>query len=264
MEHYFSNLNELQENIWINKYKYENETIDEWIDRISNNNLKLKKLILDKKFLFGGRILANRGLQNKGRKITYSNCYVLGQPQDNLESIFDTAKDMARTFSYGGGVGIDISKLRPKGSEVNNAAATTTGAVSFMDLYNITTDIIGQRGRRGALMISMDIDHPDIEEFVDIKNNTDKITKANISVKMNDKFMERVLKDEYYNCIMFVDDTLETIIKPIKAKELFLKIIKNNWNYAEPGMLFWDTIKNNHFLTHDNEFEYAGVNPCAK
>ena len=134
--------------------------------------------------MFAGRILANRGLPKDGIKVTYSNCYVLSPPQDNLESIFDTAKYLARTFSYGGGVGIDISNLRPRGALVHNSAKTTTGAVSFMDLYSMTTGLISQRGRRGALMISMDVNHPDIEEFIDLKTDLEKVTKANISVKI--------------------------------------------------------------------------------
>nr|WP_330369491.1 ATP cone domain-containing protein [Clostridioides mangenotii] len=144
-------LDELQSSIWKNKYRFNNENFDQWINRISNKNPRISKLIRQRKFLFAGRILANRGLYKAGKKVTYSNCYVIEPPQDSIEGIFDTAKKLARTFSYGGGVGIDISKLRPKGALVNNAAKHTTGAVSFMDLYSLTTGLIGQRGRRGAL-----------------------------------------------------------------------------------------------------------------
>lgn len=164
-------MDELQKSIWANKYQYNNETFNEWIERVSGGNKKIAKLIRERKFLFAGRILANRGLPKDGIKVTYSNCYVLSPPQDNLESIFDTAKYLARTFSYGGGVGIDISNLRPRGALVHNSAKTTTGAVSFMDLYSMTTGLISQRGRRGALMISMDVNHPDIEEFIDVKTD---------------------------------------------------------------------------------------------
>ncbi len=140
--------NTLGQDIWSKKYCYEGETFDGWLNRISNGYEDLKQLILEKKFLFGGRILSNRGLAEKGRKITYSNCYVLPAPEDNLESIFDCASKMARTFSYGGGVGIDISRLAPTGAKVNNAAKTTSGSVSFMDLYSLVTGLIGQNGRR--------------------------------------------------------------------------------------------------------------------
>ena len=138
---------ELPITIWKNKYRHNDETFEQWLDRVSGGNKEIRKLIEEKKFLFGGRILANRGLQNE-KKITLSNCYVLEPPQDNIESIFDTAAKMARTFSYGGGVGIDVSNLRPKGSKVKNAASSTSGTTSFMDFYSYVTGLIGQEGRR--------------------------------------------------------------------------------------------------------------------
>ena len=143
------NKDELAITIWNNKYRFENESLDAWFKRVSNNNPEVEKLIREKKFIFGGRILANRGLNSKNKKITYSNCYVIAPPQDNLESIFECGSKLARTFSYGGGCGIDISNLRPTGSKVNNAAKTTSGAVSFMDFYSYITGLIGQSGRRG-------------------------------------------------------------------------------------------------------------------
>ncbi len=257
-------MEELQKSIWSNKYQYNNESFDEWLVRVSGGNKKIEKLIREKKFLFAGRILANRGLNKHGIKVTYSNCYVLSRPKDNIESIFDTAKYLARTFSYGGGVGIDISNLRPRGSRVYNAAKTTTGAVSFMDLYSMTTGLIGQRGRRGALMISMDVNHPDIEEFIDIKTNLEKITKANISVRINDEFMRAVENKEKFICKFLVKETDEVINKEVDAYSLFMKLIQNNWDYAEPGILFWDNINKNHLLSEDKNFRYEGVNPCAE
>ena len=257
-------MDELQKSIWTNKYQYNNESFDDWIERVSGNNPKIAKLIRERKFLFAGRILANRGLSKEGIKVTYSNCYVLQPPEDNLESIFNTAKKLARTFSYGGGVGFDISKLRPSGALVHNSAKTTTGAVSFMDLYSMTTGLIGQRGRRGALMISMDINHPDIEDFIDIKTDLNKVTKANISVRINDKFMESVENKEKYVCRFIVEETNEVIEKEVDAYKLFMKLITNNWDFAEPGILFWDNIEKYHLLSEDKEFKYAGVNPCAE
>ena len=257
-------MDELQKSIWRNKYQYNDETFNQWIERISGGNPKIAKLIRERKFLFAGRILANRGLNKDGIKVTYSNCYVLKPPEDNLESIFDTAKNLARTFSYGGGVGIDISKLRPNGSIVHNAAKTTSGAVSFMDLYSMTTGLIGQKGRRGALMISMDISHPDIEEFIDVKTDLDKVTKANISVKINNEFMRAVKNKEKYTCRFLVESSGQEICKEVDAYKLFMKLAKNNWDYAEPGMLFWDNIKKCHLLSEDREFKYDGVNPCAE
>ncbi|MGL4797275.1 MAG: adenosylcobalamin-dependent ribonucleoside-diphosphate reductase [Paraclostridium sp.] len=257
-------MDELQKSIWKNKYRNGDETFDEWINRISAGNTRIAKLIRQKRFLFAGRILANRGLHKEGLKITYSNCYVLEPPKDNLEDIFDTAKKLARTFSYGGGVGIDISKLRPKGSKVNNSAKNTTGSVSFMDLYSMTTGLIGQRGRRGALMISMDINHPDIDEFIDIKTDLNRITKANISVRVNNEFMYAVEHNTDYICEFIVEGSNEKITKKVNAKNLFMKLCKNNWDYAEPGILYWDKIKQHHLMSEDKTFNYSGVNPCAE
>ncbi|MDU1538893.1 MAG: adenosylcobalamin-dependent ribonucleoside-diphosphate reductase [Paeniclostridium sordellii] len=257
-------MDELQKSIWKNKYRHNDEKFDDWISRVSAKNTRIAKLIRQKKFLFAGRILANRGLYKENLKVTYSNCYVLEPPKDNLEDIFDTAKKLARTFSYGGGVGIDISKLRPKGAKVNNSAKNTTGSVSFMELYSMTTGLIGQRGRRGALMISMDIRHPDIEDFIDIKTDLNKITKANISVRINDEFMKAVENNEKYKCEFTVDINKEHIIKEVDARKLFMKLCKNNWDYAEPGILFWDNIKKHHLMSEDNTFSHAGVNPCAE
>ena len=135
--------------IWNKKYKFEDETFNEWLDRVSGGDQAIRQLIEEKRFLFGGRILANRRLQHYGKKITYSNCYVLGISDDSIEAIYQTCADLARTFSYGGGCGIDISKLRAKGMKVNNAAKTTTGAVSFMNTFSNVSEVIGQNGRRG-------------------------------------------------------------------------------------------------------------------
>lgn len=256
--------NKLGCDIWRKKYQHEGETFLEWLDRVSGGNEEIKKDILDKKFLFGGRILSNRGLQKQGRKVTYSNCYVIEPPEDNLESIFDAAKKLARTFSYGGGCGIDISKLAPRGAFINNAAKETTGAVSFMDLYNLTTSLIGQNGRRGALMISLGCNHPDLEEFIDIKTDLNKITKANISIRVTDEFMRAVALGEYYDLTFVRKETGEEIIKTVFAPDIFDKLCKNNWNYGEPGILYWDNIEKWNLLADDSEFKFAGVNPCAE
>lgn len=258
-------MNEMQNAIWNNKYRNNNETFDEWLNRVSNGDKDIRKLMQEKRFLFGGRILANRGLQKYERKITYSNCYVLST-NDSIEDIYQTCSDAARTFSYGGGVGIDISKLRPRGARVNNSAKSTTGAVSFMDTYSLAAETIGQSGRRAALMISLDVNHPDIEEFIDIKTDLNKITKANISVRITNEFMQKATgidSNPMYNCSFTREETGEIIVKKINAKELFNKLCENNWNYAEPGILFWDSINNYNLLSEDDEFEYAGVNPCA-
>jgi ribonucleoside-diphosphate reductase alpha chain len=253
--------NELGIDIWCKKYQYGTETFDEWLDRVSGGNEDIKELIKQKKFLFGGRILANRGIPGKK---TYSNCYVLEPPEDNLESIFDTAKKLARTFSYGGGVGIDLGKLAPKDAKVNNTAKKSSGAVSFMELYNTTTGLIGQNGRRGALMLSMPVYHPDIEDFIGIKSDLNKITNANISVRVDDEFMWAVVDDRWYELEFYRPENDQVIRKDVKARELFHKICEMNWNYAEPGILFWDSIEQRNLLQFDENFEYAGTNPCAE
>lgn len=238
---------QLGQDIWTRKYQNGDETFDQWLDRVSNGDDAVKDLILSKKFIFGGRILASRGITD--RKVTYSNCYVLPPVGDSIEEIYDTNKYLARTFSYGGGCGIDISQLRPKGSPVNNAALTTTGAVSFMETFNNTSQTIGQKGRRGALMISMDVNHAEIEDFINAKTQNKKLEECNISVRTDDLFMTRVIAGDG------------------NANELMYKLAENNWNWGEPGMLFWDNINKETLLSEyikKGEFEFAGVNPCAE
>ncbi len=255
--------NKLGVDIWNKKYRYNNETFDEWLDRVSGEDDNVKQLIRDKKFLFGGRILSNRGLEKMGKKISYSNCYVMSPPEDNLESIFDCAKKLARTFSYGGGCGVDISKLAPNGAKVNNAAEKSSGSVSFMDMYSMITGLISQNGRRGALMLSIACEHPDLEEFINLKSDLDKCTKANISIRITDKFMEAVQQHKPFTLSFTREETGETITKEVDAYQLFHKLCEMNWNYAEPGMLFWDRIENWNLLSCDDNFHYAGTNPLA-
>ncbi len=258
------NMTDLQRDIYEKKYRFDSETFDEFLDRVSGGNNPIKKAIKDKKFMPAGRILAGRGLDKHGRKITLSNCYVMPKVEDNIESIFDTAKYLARTYSYGGGVGLTLSKLRPKGSKVNNAASTTTGAVSFMDLYSMVTGLIGMRGRRGALMLNLDCIHPDIEDFINVKNDLKKVTYANISVNVDDEFMTAVKEDRDYTLYFKVESTGEEISKTIRARDLFKKLAYNNWNMAEPGILYKNRIDSWHMMSHDETFEFAGVNPCAE
>lgn len=256
--------NQLGVDIWERKYRYNNESFDQWIERVSGGNTDIADIIRQRKFLFGGRILANRGLEKDGRKISLSNCYVIAPPEDNIESIFECAKKLARTYSYGGGCGVDISKLSPQGAKVNNAAKETSGAVSFMDLYSMVTGLIGQNGRRGALMISLSCEHPDLEEFINIKSDLNRVTKANISIRITDKFMAAVKLRKPFTLTFTRQETGETIAKEIDAYTFFHKICEMNWDYAEPGMLFWDRINNWNLLSCDDEFEYAGTNPCAE
>lgn len=264
VEEWLGEDNQLGTDIWTKKYCNEGESFDEWVGRISGGNEEIARYIREKKFLFGGRILSNRGLDKEGRKVTYSNCYVVDPPEDNIESIFDCAKKLARTYSYGGGCGVDISKLSPRGARINNAAKETSGSVSFMELYSLVTALIGQNGRRGALMISIDCSHPDVEEFIDLKTDLEKVTKANISVRIHEDFMEAVKKNEDYLLHYTRQATGQVIEKQVNARDLFRKIAETNWDYAEPGALFWDRIEGWNLLSNTKEFSYAGVNPCAE
>lgn len=253
--------NQLSLDIWHKKYQVDGETFEEWLDRVSGGNKDVRELIKDKKFIFGGRILASRGVT--GRRVTYSNCYVITPPEDNIESIFSTAAKLARTYSYGGGCGIDISNLRPKGAVVHNAAKSTSGAVSFMDLYSQVTGLIGQAGRRGALMISISCKHPDIEEFINLKTEQGVCEKANISIRVSDDFIEAAIHDEDW-ITEFTSEETGTITKTFKARDLLKLLAKRNWEWAEPGMLYWDRITGYNMLNNDERFSYAGVNPCAE
>lgn len=256
--------NTLGQDIWHKKYQRNNETFDEWIERVSGGDDEVGNLIREKKFLFGGRILSNRGVDTNDEKTTYSNCYVISPPEDSIESIYDTCKKLARTYSMGGGCGIDISKLAPAGARVRNQAKTTSGAVSFMDTFSQVTEQIGQNGRRGALMISIDCTHPDIEKFVTIKSDLKKVNYANISVRVSDDFMRAVENDQPWILSFTRPETYETIEKTVRAKDIFRLLCEQNWNYAEPGILFWDRINEWNLLNNNSKFEYAGVNPCAE
>lgn len=254
--------NQLGIDIWERKYRRNGETFDQWLDRVSGNDSRVRELIVKKKFIPGGRILSNRGITNS--RVTYSNCYVIAPPEDSIEAIYESRMKLARTYSYGGGCGIDISKLAPAGAKVHNQAERTTGAVSFMQGYSQTTEEIGQNGRRGALMISLDCHHPDLPEFIDIKTKENSVTKANISVRVTDDFMKAVQNDADWTMTFTRPETGETIERTIPAKQLFNRLCENNWNWAEPGMLFWDNITKYNLLSENSEFEYAGVNPCAE
>ena len=262
VEQWLGESNKLGIDIWHNKYQHNNETFDEWLKRVSGGNQDVEDLIVEKKFLPGGRILSNRGVTDS--KVTYSNCYVISPPEDNIESIYDCCKNLARTYSYGGGCGIDISKLAPAGAKVHNQARSTSGAVSFMETFSQVTAQIGQNGRRGALMISIDCHHPDLLEFIDIKAKPDSVTKANISVKVTDDFMQAVKDDREWVMSFTRPETGETITKTARAVDIFNKLCQNNWDWAEPGILFWDRIENWNLLSNNDKFHYAGTNPCAE
>lgn len=191
------------------------------------------------------------------------NCYVIKPPTDCIEDIFEAGKKLARTYSYGGGCGIDISNLRPKGAIVHNAAKSTSGAVSFMDFYSYVTGLIGQSGRRGALMISISCEHPDIEEFINLKTKQGVCEKANISIRVSDEFMQAAIDDRDWET-SFTSLETGTITRTFRARDLLKLLAKRNWEWAEPGLLYWDRITGYNMLDNDGSFAYAGVNPCAE
>ncbi len=256
--------NQLGIDIWQKKYCHNNESFDQWLDRVTVGNKELRQLIIEKKFLFGGRILANRGLNKTGLKITLSNCYVVSPPEDSIESIFDTAGKLARTFSYGGGVGIDLSKLAPRGARINNTASNTSGAVSFTDLYSMVTGLIGQHGRRGALMLTLSCEHPDLEEFMSVKTDVERVTKANMSIRMTDEFMEAVKNKKMFTQRFTRPETNDVTEKKIDAYDFFQRMCSANWDYGEPGCLYWDRIESWNLLSEFPDYHYAGTNPCAE
>lgn len=229
------------------------ELKDEWFNKFSS-------LFSDWKFVAGGRI--NAGVGDGSRKKTPLNCYLSKIRDDSIDAIFTAAKEAAKTYSYGGGWGTNLSPLRPRGSVVNNASSTSTGAVSFMYLYDTTTAIIGQDGRRGALMLMLRVDHPDIFEFVSIKSDAThtNIKNANISVQISDAFMQAVLDDTDFD-LVWKRKTIDVKVT-IKAKKLWDKIIHEAWAHAEPGLLFWDTIKR--WSPTEYFAPVEGVNPCSE
>ena len=217
-------------------------------------------LLSNFKFIPGGRILFGAGQQ---RRATLLNCYYMPIKEDSIEGIFEWCKEAARTYSFGGGVGTDISILRPKGAPVNNSAIYSTGAVSFMELLSTTTGTIGQAGRRGALMITLDVSHPDIQEFIEIKNDDarSKVQFANISIKISDEFMEAVENDTDFE--LKFENAKVKFTKTIRARDIWEKLVKSAWSSAEPGLIFWDSVKR-YSPTEYNGMEVNGVNPCSE
>ncbi len=220
---------------------------------------KFKWLLSDFRFLPGGRIMFGAG---QGRKSTLLNCYVIPIREDSIEAIFDWCKEAARTYSYGGGVGTDISLLRPRGSPVNNSAVHSTGATSFMNLFSETTHTIGQSGRRGALMITMSVDHPDIMRFINIKKDLQSVRYANISVRITDEFMRAVEADSDFT-LRYSNKVVGTITQTVRAKDVWNELVKSARDWAEPGIIFWDPVKR--FSPSEyNGMEVVSTNPCSE
>lgn len=257
--------NQIGYDIWTKKYQHGNESFEEWLDRISGGDEELRELIKQKKFLFGGRVLANRGIPNTGN---YYNCFSAGYVPDDYAGILDKCKEIGMTFKSQGGQGISLSKIRPKETPIGEEYKSD-GIIGFMELFNTITDKTSQGGaRKGALMMSLDAWHKEAEDFITIKNNEDKITKANLSLEIDDEFMRAV--HHYYETGEELTFTkikeysghiIEYEVTPIR---LYKKMIQMAYDWAEPGCMFIDTIRNYSLLNNDSRYVIASTNPCGE
>ena len=209
-----------------------------------------------------GSVMAALG--NTEMIASLSNCVVVPQVHDSYGGIMYTDQQLVQLFKRRCGVGVDISGLRPKNAEVSNAAGTTTGAVSFMERFSNTTREVAQNGRRGALMLTIDIAHPDVEDFITIKQNLAKVTGANISVRLSDEFMNAVDKDKSFTLRWPIKSKNPEYKKEINARELWSTIIECAHNTAEPGLIFWDRQHDYSTSSVYPGFENSSTNPCSE
>lgn len=208
------------------------------------------------------------GIGNDHQVASLSNCFVIGieGDADSYGAIMRLDEEQVQLMKRRGGVGHDLSQIRPKGSPVNNSALTSTGLVPFMERYSNSTREVAQDGRRGALMLSVSIKHPDSEAFIDAKMTEGKVTGANVSVKIDDAFMQAAIDDKPYTQQFPIDATDPQVKKEISAKALWQKIVHNAWKSAEPGILFWDTIIRESIpdCYADLGFRTVSTNPCGE
>lgn len=258
--------NQLGIDIWERKYRYNNETFDEWLDRVSGKNEELRQLIKERKFLFGGRTLANRGTDKKG---SFSNCYSRGFVEDDLDDLMQASKDIAITFKAQGGQGISLSKLRPKGCGINNGQFESDGIIPFMEIYNRTTESISQGGsRKGALIMTLDAWHKEAEDFIKIKSEEGRIQKANLSLEIDDEFME---------CVKTYYETGEKITKHITRNYngniveydvtpivLYKLMMEKAYDWAEPGCIYTNRFRNYNLMELCDDYNIETCNPCGE
>ena len=263
VEQWLGEDNKLGIDIVTNKYMH-NETFDEFIERISNGNNELKRIILEKKYLHGGRTLSNYNTNNGG---STSNCYSSGYCPDDTSGILDLNKKLGLTYKAQGGQGLSLSKVRPKGCKISKGGYETDGIIPFMHMFDTTTASISQGGsRKGALMMSLDCWHKEVKDFITIKTDTNLITKANLSVEIDDDFMNAVKHyyetgEEIEQGITFVYDggSIEYKVKPIEVYKL---ICETAHEYAEPGIIYTNKFRNYNLMQLDNEYEIVTGNPC--
>lgn len=255
--------NALGIDIWKGKYQYNNETFEEWLDRVSNGDQGLRQLIAEKKFLFGGRALANRGLNNG----SYFNCYSSGYCPDDFYSIMEINKNLGLTYKAQGGQGVSLTQLRPKGTPIGKRY-TSDGIIPFLELFNKTTAITSQAGsRKGALLVSLDIRHKQAEEFITIKTEENTIDKANLSLEIDDEFMQAV--ETYYKTGEVITlhekreysgHVVEYDVVPIKLYKLMMQCA---YDWAEPGCIFTNQFRNFNLMEFDDEYQVETCNPCC-
>ena len=208
------------------------------------------------------------GIGNNHQVASLSNCFVVGLDgnADSYGAVLRIDEEQVQLMKRRGGVGHDLSDIRPKGTPVNNSALTSTGLVPFMERYSNSTREVAQDGRRGALMLSVSIKHPDSEAFIDAKMTEGKVTGANVSVRIDDEFMRAAINDKDYVQRFPIEGDEVMVEKTIKAKDLWNKIVHNAWKSAEPGVLFWDTIIRESIpdCYADLGFRTVSTNPCGE
>ncbi len=228
---------------------------------------ELFELLKDFKYIIpqGGPM---SGIGNDHQIVSLSNCFVIGNdgPSDSYGAIMKIDQEQVQLMKRRGGVGHDLSHIRPKGSPVLNSALTSTGVVPFMERYSNSTREVAQDGRRGALMLTISIKHPDSESFIDAKLESGKVTGANVSVKIDDEFMQAVIEDKPYIQQYPIDSPEPKYKKEINARKLWDKIVHNAWKSAEPGILFWDTITRESVADSyaDQGYRTVATNPCGE
>lgn len=278
---------ELAARVWVNKYAmkdsfgkiYEKSPTDmHW--RIANEVARIEKkypnpmsaeqvfALLDhfRYIIPAGSPMT--GIGNNHQVASLSNCFVIGLDgnADSYGAIMRIDEEQVQLMKRRGGVGHDLSDLRPKGSPVNNSALTSTGLVPFMERYSNSTREVAQDGRRGALMLTVSIKHPDSEDFIDAKMTEGKVTGANVSVKIDDEFMQAAVNDKPYTQQFPIDSDAPIMKKEVSARKLWGKIVHNAWKSAEPGVLFWDTILRESIpdCYADLGFRTVSTNPCGE
>ncbi|MBT8218882.1 MAG: adenosylcobalamin-dependent ribonucleoside-diphosphate reductase, partial [Bacteroidia bacterium] len=276
---------ELAANVWINKYALKDSkgniyerTPDDMHRRLAREiarmeNRYINPLSEEKVFglLKGFRYIIPQGgpmagIGNEYQISSLSNCFVIGNQADSYGGILRVDEEQTQLMKRRGGVGHDLSHIRTKGSAVLNSALSSAGIVPFMERYSNSTREVAQDGRRGALMLSTSIRHPDVEDFIDAKLEQGKITGANISVRIDDAFMKASLGRDKYVQQYPVDAKDPKVVKEIEAKDLWKKIVHNAWKSAEPGILFWDTIIRESIpdCYADLGFRTVSTNPCGE